>query len=104
LDLGWLVATWPDATGHGAGTIHVQPWDGFPSADELVQRYAERSQRDLSRIDWYIALANYKLAVMLEASHARSCAGRAPLEIGEKHHASALRLVQNGLAKLATHS
>ena len=101
LDLGWLVATWPDHTGHGAGTIQVNPWDGFPQAHELVKRYAAGSQRDLSRIDWYIALANFKLAVMLEVSHARSCAGRAPREIGEKHHASALRLVQNGLAKLA---
>jgi len=40
LDWGWLVATWPDATGHGAGTIHVQPWDGFPAGDELIQHYA----------------------------------------------------------------
>lgn len=101
LDLGWLVATWPDQNGQGAGTIHVTPWADFPTAQALVDRYAEESRRDLSRIDWYIALANYKLAVMLEASHARSCAGRAPREIGEKHHASALRLVQNGLAKLA---
>lgn len=102
LDLGWLVATWPDETGHGAGTIQVSPWDGFPTAQQLLDHYAAGSRRDLSRIDWYIALANYKLAVMLEASHARSCAGRAPREIGERHHASALRLVQNGLAKLAT--
>ncbi|HDS1738625.1 phosphotransferase family protein [Pseudomonas putida] len=102
LDLGWLVATWPDPTGHGAGTIHVQPWDGFPTADELVQHYANGSHRDLSHIDWYIALANYKLAIMLEASHARACAGRASLEIGDKHHASALQLVQNGLSRLAS--
>lgn len=100
LDLGWLVTTWPDASGRGTGTIHVTPWDGFPTADELVDRYRAGSTRDLSRIDWYVALASYKLAVLLEASHARACAGRAPRDIGDKHHASALRLVQRGLAKL----
>lgn len=100
LDLGWLVTTWPDATGHGTGTIHVTPWDGFPSAEELVDRYCAGSSRDLSRIDWYVALASYKLAVLLEASHARACAGRAPRDVGDKHHASALRLVERGLAKL----
>ena len=100
LDLGWLVTTWPDATGQGTGTIHVTPWDGFPSAEALVDRYRAGSTRDLSCIDWYVALASYKLAVLLEASHARACAGRASRDIGEKHHASALRLVERGLTKL----
>lgn len=101
LDLGWLITTWPDATGHGAGTIYVTPWGGFPSPEELVDRYRAGSSRDLSRIDWYVALASYKLAIFLEASHARACAGRAPRDIGKKHHASALKLVEKGLAKLA---
>ncbi len=100
LDLGWLVTTWPDAGGRGTGTIHVTPWDGFPTAEELVERYRAGSSRDLSRLDWYVAMASYKLAVLLEASHARACAGRAPREIGDKHHASALRLVEKGLARL----
>ena len=100
LDLGWLVTTWPDASGCGTGTIHVSPWDGFPTAEELVDRYRAGSTRDLTRIDWYVALASYKLAVLLEASHARACAGRAPRDVGNRHHASALRLVQRGLAKL----
>lgn len=100
LDLGWLVATWPDSSGHGAGTIHVTPWDGFPSAKELVDCYAAASSRDLSRIDWYVSLASYKLAILLEASHARSCAGRASQEIGARHHTSAMRLIQSGLGKL----
>jgi aminoglycoside phosphotransferase (APT) family kinase protein len=100
LDLGWLVTTWPDTSGRGAGTIHVTPWDAFPSVDELVDRYRAGSTRDASRIDWYVALASYKLAVLLEASHARACAGRAPRDIGERHHASALRLVERGLAKV----
>jgi aminoglycoside phosphotransferase (APT) family kinase protein len=100
LDLGWLVATWPDATGRGTGTIQVTPWDGFPTADELVDRYRAGSPRDLSHFNWYVALASYKLATLLEASHARACAGRAPRDVGDKHHASARMLVERGLAKL----
>jgi len=99
LDLGWLVTTWPDSSGRGTGTIHVTPWEGFPTAEELVDRYRAGTTRDVSRIDWYVALASYKLAVLLEASHARACAGRAPREIGERHHASACLLVERGLAQ-----
>jgi aminoglycoside phosphotransferase (APT) family kinase protein len=100
LDLGWLVTTWPDASGRGTGTIHVTPWDGFPTTQELVDRYRAGSLRDVSRIDWYVALASYKLAVLLEASHARACAGRTPRDVGDRHHASALLLVERGLGKL----
>ena len=47
LDLGWLMATWPEADGAEAGNVSVKPWDGFPTAAELVARYAGRTERDL---------------------------------------------------------
>jgi aminoglycoside phosphotransferase (APT) family kinase protein len=93
LDLGWLVATWPNAEGQGAGTIRVTPWLGFPSAADLVGYYRERSDRDLSAIDWYVVLARFKLGILLEGSYARSCAGKSSAELGSKHHASAVRLL-----------
>jgi aminoglycoside phosphotransferase (APT) family kinase protein len=45
---------------------------GFPSVDLLIERYARTSGRDLSRIDFYRALATFKLAVIVEGSHART--------------------------------
>jgi aminoglycoside phosphotransferase (APT) family kinase protein len=48
---------------------------GFPSREELMQRYAERSGRDLSQIDFYIALGLWKLAVILEGVYSRYAAG-----------------------------
>ena len=93
LDLGWLVATWPDASGQGAGTIHVTPWQGFATAAELVDYYRERSARDLAAIDWYVVLARFKLGILLEGSYARSCAGMSPVDLGQVHHASAQRLL-----------
>ncbi len=101
LDLGWLVATWPDANGQGAGTIHVTPWRGFPSTTDLIAYYRERSARDLVAIDWYVVLARFKLGTLLEGSYARSCAGKSPAALGSRHHASALRLMAQAQASIA---
>ncbi|SDD61899.1 Predicted kinase, aminoglycoside phosphotransferase (APT) family [Massilia sp. PDC64] len=94
LDLGWLVATWPDAQGRGAGTIRIAPAAGLAAPAKLVERYGAGSRRDLGAIDWYVALARFKLAIMLEASHARACAGQAARATGDAHHASAVRLLE----------
>lgn len=94
LDLGWLVATWPDAQGRGAGTIRIAPAAGLATPAELVQRYGAGSRRDLSAVDWYVALARFKLGIMLEASHARSCVGMGARDTGEQHHVSAVRLLE----------
>ena len=49
---------------------------GFPSRDQVKQRYAERSGRDLSEIDFYVALGLWKLAIILEGVYARYAAGQ----------------------------
>jgi aminoglycoside phosphotransferase (APT) family kinase protein len=49
---------------------------GFPSRDEVRSLYAERSGRDLSEIDFYVALALWKLAIILEGVFARFRAGQ----------------------------
>ena len=48
---------------------------GFPTREELKARYAERSGRDLSALDFYIALGYWKLAIILEGVFARYTAG-----------------------------
>jgi aminoglycoside phosphotransferase (APT) family kinase protein len=48
---------------------------GFPSREQLLQRYAERSGRDVSQIDFYVALGFWKLAIILEGVFARYAAG-----------------------------
>jgi aminoglycoside phosphotransferase (APT) family kinase protein len=48
---------------------------GFPSREELMQRYAERSGRDLGELDFYVALARWKLAIILEGVYSRYAAG-----------------------------
>lgn len=100
LDLAWLVVTWPGADGFGAGTIQVHPWDGFCSTDELIAHYRAGSSRSLADFTWYLVLAGFKLGIFLEVSYARACAGKAPMAIGEKHHASALRLLATALQRI----
>jgi aminoglycoside phosphotransferase (APT) family kinase protein len=92
LDLGWVLATWPEE-GH-EGTVPLKPWIGFPTASELVERYAENSDRDLSALDWYLVLACYKLAILLEGTWARTCAGKAPQDVGERLHKRAIALFE----------
>lgn len=100
LDLAWLVVTWPDADGHGAGTIEVHPWEGFCSSDELVAHYRAGSSRSLADFTWYLVLAGFKLGIFLEVSYARACAGKASMITGKKHHASALRLFATALQRI----
>lgn len=100
LDLAWLVITWPDASGHGAGTIEVHPREGFPAAEELVERYRAGSSRTFDAFTWHRVLAAFKLGIFLEVSYARACAGKASMEHGKKHHASALRLFEDALSRI----
>lgn len=97
LDLGWLMATWPEGETPAPGAVGVQPWTGFPTADELVEHYRPRTTRDLSTLDWYAVLACYKLGIILEGTHARACAGRAPKATGERLHATTIGLFQRAL-------
>lgn len=97
LDLGWLLATWPDPEGAQMGAMAVTPWSGFPSAAELVERYRVRSDRDLAAIDWYVVLACYKLGIILEGTHARAAAGQAPRETGDMLHAMTVALFERAL-------
>jgi aminoglycoside phosphotransferase (APT) family kinase protein len=96
LDLGWLLATWPEP-GADAASVSVKPFDGFPSADELVAHYGARSSRDLGQIHWYGVLACYKLGIILEGTHARAAAGKAPKATGDRLHAQTMGLFQRAL-------
>ncbi len=92
LDLGWLLATWdlPGAPEEFAGPLTRA--GGLATPDELVQRYAGRSNRDLSAINWYVVLACFKLGIILEGTHARALAGLAPRDIGDRLHRTTQRL------------
>lgn len=52
-------------------SVAISSVEGYPCASEIVERYAERSGRDLSELRWYRAFASFKLAVVLEGVYYR---------------------------------
>jgi aminoglycoside phosphotransferase (APT) family kinase protein len=72
LDLGWVVQSWPaDTMAVEAETAGYANMYGMPSRDEVVQHYATISGRQVDDIDYYIILAKWKLAVVLEQGYQR---------------------------------
>jgi len=83
-DLGLLLVYWAESRDDIAGlALHggsVTVEDGFFSRKELIDAYTSQSRRDLSSLDWYIALGSYKLAIIAEGIHARFLMG---MTVGE---------------------
>ena len=78
-DLGYMTVTWIQP-GDPADTMFsslsaVTRSEGFPSRDELVAYYEERTGRPMSALNWYQALALWKAAVFMEGNYKRSLAG-----------------------------
>ena len=76
-DVGLLLVYWSEP-----GDDFVPLFDpatmapGFPLREDVKQRYGEVSGRDLSEIDYYVALGYWKLAIILEGVFARYAAGQ----------------------------
>ena len=72
-DLGWLVAYWiepGESAAHLRGNAPTTA-PGFVTRAELIERYARRTGADLADLDFYVALAYWKLACIAEGVHAR---------------------------------
>jgi len=76
-DVGMLMVYWSQP-GDEATALFDPPTmaAGFPFRDELRRRYAERSGRDLGELDFFVALGNWKLAIILEGVYSRFAAGQ----------------------------
>ena len=76
-DVGYLLAMYSEPGGapNRLGASPVTALPGFPSRDELVERYATRSGRDVEPLHWFEALALWKAAVFCEAIYGRFVRG-----------------------------
>lgn len=76
-DIGYLMIHWVQAGDPPSQfTLHsVTKEPGFPSRQEVVARYEERSGRSVHALDWYVTLALWKAAVFMEGNYKRSVAG-----------------------------
>jgi aminoglycoside phosphotransferase (APT) family kinase protein len=77
-DIGLFLVYWKrdEAAATQAGDAAVETRAGFLSRDDVVERYAKQSGRDVTQLDFYEVLASYKLAIILEGIHARFLMGK----------------------------
>lgn len=75
LDLAWILMTWPNPDEDRSGGY--VDFTGMPSRDELMHRYATVSGLPVDALDYYIVLARFKMACVLEAGYARYVQGGA---------------------------
>ncbi len=95
LDLGWQIATRPEPGTTGAALVgSLGAVGGLPTPEEMTAHYGRFSDRDLSDVTWYTVLACFKLGIVLEGTHARAFAGKAPKQVGDFLHAITLELFE----------
>ncbi|HZA89180.1 MAG TPA: phosphotransferase family protein [Solirubrobacterales bacterium] len=76
-DVGMLLVYWSEPGDELIPLLDMPTTaPGFPRREEVKARYAELSGRDLSEIDFYVALAYWKLGIILQGIIARVAAGQ----------------------------
>ena len=86
-DLGWIVASWARPGDPVPATIAGPSLvEGYPERDELVVRYAQRSGRDVSDLDFYVAFARWRSACIGAGVYSRYVGG----VMGPGEHTDAL--------------
>jgi aminoglycoside phosphotransferase (APT) family kinase protein len=76
-DLGYLLSFWPEPGERVPLAELVTSVDGFPLRAEVVQVWEAVTGRHAGDMRWFVALAVWKLAILLEASYHRWLAGLA---------------------------
>ncbi len=70
-DLGYLGVYWYNGDPAALRANDPTPAGGFMAYADLVERYARRTGRDVSGIDYYIAFGCWRLAVISEGVYSR---------------------------------
>ena len=76
-DLGWLLYFWFES-GEASFELPigiVTDREGFLRREELLERYAEKAGTATGQIGWYVALAGWKIAIIMEGAYRRYLAG-----------------------------
>lgn len=76
-DLGYLTTMWIEADDPEMTfeLSKVTRLPGFPTRDELLARYEERSGRSMTDMRWYQTLAVWKSVVFMEGNYKRAVSG-----------------------------
>jgi aminoglycoside phosphotransferase (APT) family kinase protein len=83
LDLGWMIQAWPeDPMAPEASKASYVDLRGMPTRSQVLSYYAEVSGRQVDDIDYYVILAKWKLAIVLEKGFARAAHDEKLLSFG----------------------
>lgn len=80
-DLGMLIMYWSDGSpaskvsAPGISSIAITGLPGFLSREQAIAEYAKQSGFDLTYLDFYVVLAYFKLAIIIEGIQARFLGG-----------------------------
>jgi len=76
-DLGWMLYFWrdPGDPSFGLRVASVTDLEGFPRRHDLLELYAAEREVPSDHLRWYVALAGWKIAVIMEGSYRRYRAG-----------------------------
>ncbi|MEY3265755.1 MAG: hypothetical protein RJA15_201 [Actinomycetota bacterium] len=104
-DLGYIGVYWTNPGQPMLRTNDPSGLAGFPTYEHLVERYANRTGRDVSNIGYYRAFSSFRLAVISEGVYARYLNGAmgdqnidlAPMKLGTE------TLAEAALASLKGH-
>jgi len=72
LDLAWMVQSWPDDTSSTESSLGYVDMQGMPGRNEVIAHYAAVSGRQVDDLDYYLVLAKWKLAIVLEQGFQRA--------------------------------
>lgn len=89
-DVGYFLASVPEPGQESTPTQELGEAmleEGYPSRQEFADRYANKTGRDLSKLDWYMAMALWKLAVLYEYSRRRAVQG-----VGDQYYSDPLQV------------
>jgi aminoglycoside phosphotransferase (APT) family kinase protein len=84
-DLGCLLSLWFEE-GEGLGKMSAMPSDvpGFMTRKEAIERYGDKSGRDVSKMDFYYVFGLFKIAVVVQQIYYRYAKGQTKDERFEK--------------------
>jgi aminoglycoside phosphotransferase (APT) family kinase protein len=77
-DVGYLLGLWDEAADAADWRVFWMPTPapGFPTRNEIVARYAEKTGRDLAAIEWYHAFNVFRYGVIAQQIYVRYARGQ----------------------------
>lgn len=90
IDLGWLLACWQEEGELPSHAVYFD-WSDMPSRAVMAERYARATGLDVAALPFYLTLASFKFAVIMEGWYAAYSTGRsshpvhATMEAGVPH-------------------